>query len=272
MPIVTLTTDLGYRDPYLAMVKGILAARLENTQVIDLACNIAKHAHSDAAFVLKSALPFFPENTIHLFAVKNNSTQRTQKELMVDNTRYLLTRYKGQYIVCPDNGLFTMLDKGFEEPVYQLYFDTPTQHAFYLRDIFTTIAEQLVQQKPLDEFAHLTQDYCRLYQFDAYATPGNLTGFIIYEDDFGNLITNISRREFEQTVGNRRFAITLPAGTVTRIYDTYDDVGSGDVVCFFNALGLLEIATNSQPANKLIKSRTIQEKYKLDKIIVDIYD
>jgi S-adenosyl-L-methionine hydrolase (adenosine-forming) len=272
MRLITITTDLGYRDPYLSMVKGILYNKVKDATVIDLACNIAKHAHSDAAFALKSALPFYPEGTVHLFAVKNNHSSGTKKELMVDNTRYLLTTYKGQYIVCPDNGLFTMMDKGFNDKVYQLYFDSPAQHAFYLRDIFTDVAEKLVSGIAIDEFAHETQDYCRLFQFDAYTTPGNLIGFVVYEDDFGNLVTNISRADFNAAVGNKRFSISLPAGTVTRIYDTYDDVGSGDVVCFFNTLGLLEIATNAQPANKLLKGRAIQEKYRLDKITIDIYD
>ncbi|MBS1635735.1 MAG: SAM-dependent chlorinase/fluorinase [Bacteroidetes bacterium] len=272
MPIITITTDLGYRDPYLAMVKGILYQNLEGMPIVDLATSISKHAHSDAAFALKSAMPFFPAGTIHLVAVKNNNTTQTQKELMVDNTRYLLTQYQGQYIMCPDNGLLTLIDKHFLEPVYQLYFDSPDQHAFYLRDVFTGAAIKLARNTPIEEFAHETGEYCKLYQFDAYATPGNLSGFVIYEDDFGNMVTNITRDEFNRVVGNKRFAISLPAGTVTRIYNTYDDVGSGDVVCFFNALGLLEIATNAQPANKLLKGRSIQEKYKLDKITIDIYD
>lgn len=272
MPIITITTDLGYRDPYLSMVKGILHSRLKDVPIVDLACNIAKHAHADAAFALKSALPYFPQGTIHLFAVKNNHTSSTQKELMADNTRYLLAAWRDQYIVCPDNGLLTMLDKEFNGQVYQLYFDSHAQHAFYLRDIFTGVAEKLATGVPIGEFASETHDYCRLYQFDAYSTPESLVGFIIYEDDFGNLITNISRAEFDRSVGSRRFAISLPAGTVTRLYDTYDDVSSGDVVCFFNAQGLLEIATNAQPANKLLKGRAIQEKYRLDKITIDIYD
>lgn len=272
MSIITLTTDLGYRDPYLAMVKGVLASRIPDAKLIDLACDIKKHAHQDAAFVLKSALPFFPENTIHLFAVKNSITSHTQKELTIDNTRYLLTTYQKQFIVCPDNGLFSLIDKEFNEKVYQIYFDSSSQHAFYLRDIFTSIAEKIFNQVPTNEFASETTEYCRLFQFDAYETPQSLVGFIIYEDDFGNLITNITRDNFNKIVGNKRFALTLPAGTVSKIYDTYDDVGVGDIVCFFNASGLLEIATNAQPANKLIKGRVIQERYKLDKITIEIYD
>ena len=109
MSIITITTDLGYRDPYLAMVKGILYSKLPQSHIIDLACSVKPHAHSEGAFALRSALPYFPENTIHLFAVKFLNSSDTISNLAVDNTRYLLTKYKNQYIVCPDNGVLTLI-------------------------------------------------------------------------------------------------------------------------------------------------------------------
>jgi S-adenosylmethionine hydrolase len=69
MSIITITTDLGYRDPYLAMVKGVLYSKQPNAHIVDLACDVNSHAHNEGAFALKSALPYFPENTIHLFAI-----------------------------------------------------------------------------------------------------------------------------------------------------------------------------------------------------------
>ena len=70
MQLITITTDLGFRDPYLAMVKGLLYKKIPSAHVIDVSCNVNKHAHGEGAFALKSALPYFEENTIHLFAVK----------------------------------------------------------------------------------------------------------------------------------------------------------------------------------------------------------
>ena len=144
MPIVTLTTDLGYRDPYLAIVKACLLQKVNNVQIIDLSCDIKDNNISDAAFILKNSISFFPENSIHLVGVKfitgsvaintNNSNNQS-----IDNSRYLVTKYKNQFVICPDNGLITLLDEGFSEKVYQLYYDNPAQHNFFIKDVFNFV-------------------------------------------------------------------------------------------------------------------------------------
>lgn len=272
MSIITITTDLGYRDPYLAMVKGVLYSKQPEAKIVDLACDVNAHAHNEGAFALKSALSYFPENTIHLFAIKFLNSSETIGNLSVDNTRYLLSKYNGQYIICPDNGLFTLIDKAFNEPVYQLYFDSEKQHSFYLRDVFTEIANKIINKVPIEEFCSETFDFCKLYAFESFSTPSNLQGMVLYEDDFGNLITSISRQEFEQHVGNKRFSIALPSNSITKIHNTYDDVKIGDVVCFFNSMDLLEISCLGQSATKIVIKKNVLSKYKIDRIIVDIYD
>lgn len=272
MSIITITTDLGYRDPYLAMVKGVLYKAEPNCKIIDLACAVKPHAHSEGAFALRAALPYFTENSIHLFAVKLLSSSDKSADLAVDNTRYLLTKYKNQYIITPDNGLFTLIDKEFNEPVYQLMFDNERAHSFYLRDVFTNIALKLLQGVAIEEFALLTQEYCKIYSFESFSTPSNLQGMVLYEDDFGNLITNISKQEFEKVVGKKRFVLQLPAGKIEQIHNTYDDVKLGDVVAFFNALDLLEIASIGQSATKIVWNKQALTKYNVDRIIIDIYD
>ena len=171
MSIITITTDLGYRDPYLAMVKGMLYSKQPNAQIVDLACDVNPHAHNEGAFALRSALPYFPKDTIHLFAVKFLYSSETIGNLAVDNTRYLLSKYKEQYIICPDNGVLTLIDKEFNEPVYQLYFDNEKQHSCYLRDIFTGIVDKLLNKVPLEEFSVETHDYCKLFNLESISTP-----------------------------------------------------------------------------------------------------
>ena len=272
MSIITITTDLGYRDPYLAMVKGILYSKLPQSHIIDLACSVKPHAHSEGAFALRSALPYFPENTIHLFAVKFLNSSDTISNLAVDNTRYLLTKYKNQYIVCPDNGVLTLIDKEFNDSVYQLMFDNEKHHPFYLRDIFTDVASKISFNTPLEDFCSLTEDYCKIFAFESFSTPSNLQGMVLYEDDFGNLITSITKQEFEKTVGKKRFSLQLPSAKIEKIYNTYDDVKIGDVVGFFNSMDLLEIASLGQSATKIVLNKKVLSKYKIDRIIINIYD
>lgn len=267
MQLITITTDLGYRDPYLAMVKGLLYKKQPNCKIVDLACDVKQHAHNEGAFALKTALPYFAENTIHLFALKSLSSNSG-----IDNKRYLITKYQNQFIVCPDNGLFTLIDKAFNEPVYQIYFENENQHPFYLRDIFVDVAVKLLNNLELTEFALPTEEYCKSFNFESFATPSNLQGKVLYEDDFGNLITSITKEEFEKTVGHKRFLIQLPSSRITKIVNSYDDVKQGDVVCFFNSMNMLEIALNGQSATKIVISKNVFEKYNIDKIIIEIYD
>jgi S-adenosylmethionine hydrolase len=271
MQLITITTDLGYRDPYLAMVKGLIYWQQPNCKIIDLACDVNHHAHKEGAFALKSAIPYFPENTIHLFAIKSLSSSETNSNLGIDNKRYLITKFKNQFIICPDNGLFTLIDKEFNEQVYQLYFESGLQHPFYLRDIFVDVTLKIMSKLDIKEFSLPTEDYCKSYNFESFTTPSNLQGKVLYEDDFGNLITSITKKEFEKAVGNKRFSIELPSSRIEKIYDTYDDVKHGDVVCFFNSMNLLEIALNGQSATKIVISKTVFEKYNIDKIIIEIY-
>ncbi|MCW3078295.1 MAG: hypothetical protein JWO32_2904, partial [Bacteroidetes bacterium] len=174
MSIVTLTTDLGYRDPYLAIVKARLLTQNPGLQIIDLSCDIKDNNISDAAFILKHSLPHFPQGTIHLVAVKfiaNNSG--LNKNNSIDNTRYLLSNYKGQYIVCPDNGLFTLIDNDYNAPVYQLYYQDNTKHHFFLKDVFVETASHLLKKEAIEEIGTLTDDYYKAIQFESFVN-GNV--------------------------------------------------------------------------------------------------
>ena len=141
-----------------------------------------------------------------------------------------------------------------------------------MRDVFTEVANHILNNTPLEEFSSLTEDYCKIYAFESFSTPSNLQGMVLYEDDFGNLITSITKQEFEKTVGKKRFMLQLPSGQIEKIYNTYDDVKIGDVVGFFNAMDLLEIASLGQSATKIVLNKNVLSKYKIDRIIIDIYD
>jgi S-adenosylmethionine hydrolase len=272
MSIVTLTTDLGYRDPYLAIVKAKLLTGNPGLNIIDLSCDIKDNNISDAAFILKNALPHFPQDTIHLVAVKFiASTSGLNKNSSVDNTRYLLSHYKGQYIVCPDNGLFTLLDSTFSAPVYQLYYDDNTKHHFFLKDVFVDIASHLLKKNKIEDIGILTNDYYRAIQFESFVSGNILRGKGIYIDDFGNIITNISREQFTEVVGKRNFNITLPGARITRIHNTYDEVKHGQPLVLFNSFGYLEVAINGGNAQKMLCPRDIGSKFDFT-LIIEFYD
>lgn len=272
MSIVTLTTDLGYRDPYLAIVKAQLISRNPSLQIIDLSCEMKENNISDAAFILKNALPYFPEETIHLVAIKfivdKSSLNKNQG---IDNSRYLLTRYKNQYILCPDNGLLTLIDADFAEPVYQLYYEGDNKHHFFLKDVFVDAALHLAGKEKLADIASPATDYYRAAQFESFVNGNLLRGKGIYVDDFGNIITNITRGKFTEVVGRRNFTITLPGVRITRISTTYEEVRYGNPLVLFNSFGHLEVAVNGKSAFQMLCPRDVGSTFDFN-LLIEFYD
>jgi len=272
MRIITLTTDLGYRDPYLAIVKAKLISSPHVPYLIDLSCEIKENNVSDAAFILKNALPHFPAETIHLVAIKFVADRSNlNKTDTVDNSRYLLTRYHNQYIISPDTGLFNLLDSSFKEPVYQIFYDGENKHHFFLKDIFVETALQLLNNAGPDTFGSLTVDYYKAFQFESYVNGNVLRGKGIYVDDFGNIITNITRERFNEVVGKKKFIITLPGARISKIYNTYDEVKYGAPLVLFNSFGHLEVAANGKSAYHLLCPRDIGSTFDFN-LLIEFYD
>lgn len=272
MSVITLTTDLGYRDPYLAIVKAKFLSSGITHQLIDLSCDIKENNISDAAFILKNSLEYFPENTVHLVAVKFIADRsELNKANAIDNSRYLLTKYKAQYILCPDNGLFTLIDAGFNEPVYQLYYEGENKHHFFLKDIFVDAALHLVKNRNLKDIAVQTDDYYKSFQFESFVNGNLLRGKGIYVDDFGNIITNITRNKFEEVVGKKEFTITLPGARINRIYATYEEVKYGMPLILFNSFGYLEVAVNGKSAFNMLCPRDIGTTFDFN-LLIEFYD
>jgi S-adenosyl-L-methionine hydrolase (adenosine-forming) len=272
MAIITLTTDLGYRDPYLAIVKARLISGGGEVQVIDLSCGLKENNISDAAFIIAGALPHFPEGTVHLVGVKF-LTERSAASRAghSDNSRFLVTRFRGQFLVSPDNGLFTLLDPAFSEPVYQLYYEGEEKRHFFLRDVFADAALHLAAGKDLEEIAAPVHDYYRAFQFQSYLQGNILRGKAIYVDDFGNIITNITRERFNEVAGKRAFTITLPGTRLNKIHTTYEEVKYGNPLVLFNSFGYLEVAANGKSAFKMLCPRDIGAAFEFN-LLIEFHD
>jgi S-adenosylmethionine hydrolase len=269
MGIVTLTTDLGYRDPYLAIVKARLISSGVNMQILDLSCEVNENNVSDAAFIIRNSLPHFPHDTIHLVALKFLVDRSNLNGHPADNSRYLLTHYHNQFIITPDTGLFTLIDPAFKEPVFQLYYEGENKHHFYLKDVFVPAALHLLQEGSIRDIASRTEDYYKAFSFESYVDKNVLRGKGIYVDDFGNIVTNITKEFFQSSVGSRNFTITLPGLRLTKIHNTYDEVKYGSPLVLFNSLGNLEVAVNGKSAYNMLYPHDIGRAFDFN-ILVEI--
>jgi S-adenosyl-L-methionine hydrolase (adenosine-forming) len=272
MAIVTLTTDLGYRDPYLAIVKARLLTGNESIRTVDLSCGLRENNISDAAFIIRNALPYFPAGTIHLAGVKFASDRaQPSRAGLPDNSRFLVARFGEQFVITPDNGLFTLIDPRFEDPVYQLYYSDGDKRHFFLKDVFVDAALHLAEGSALDEIASPATEFYKAYQFESYLQGNVLRGKGIYVDDFGNIVTNITRERFTELRKDRNFTITLPGARLSAIHTTYEEVKYGSPVVLFNCFGYLEVAANGKSAYKMLCPRDIGASFDFN-LLIEFHD
>ena len=100
MAIITLTTDLGTKDSYLASVKGSIYSQLEDAKIVDISNDIELFNIQQATFVLRNCFQSFPKGTVHIISVDD--------ELSVEN-EHLVVKANGHYFIGTDNGIFSLL-------------------------------------------------------------------------------------------------------------------------------------------------------------------
>lgn len=242
-PLITLTTDFGLRDPYVAAMKGVIYAIEPRLSVVDLSHDIAPQDIMEGALFLAGALACFPKGTIHIAVVDPGvGTERHP----------IAVRAGGQIIVCPDNGLATLFlrDHFLQEariianPKFMAATVSPTFHG---RDIFAPTAAHLAKGLPLSE---LGAEIDTIVTLDAPTPQGGaasgMRGKIIHIDRFGNCVTNIHTIALKGAV-----PVSIRAGRhrLSGLHRTYGDVASGKPVALIGSSGYIEIAVNGGNAN-----------------------
>lgn len=246
--IVTLTTDWGTKDHYVASVKGKLMSLAEaEICIVDITHEITPLRIFDAAFVLKNCIEFYPEGTIHIIGVRSEASPKTP---------HIVAEHRGSFFIGADNGIFPLLfdkpDNIYEIEMYQDsdFFTFPT------RDVFVKVAAAIINGEPPKKIGPRLQTLnSDLGFFTPADTPTSISGVAIYTDNFGNVITNISSEKFKKVVRNKPFTISVRGYEIYAISDSYQDVQHGELVALFNSSGLLEIAQNDGNAASILGIR-----------------
>jgi S-adenosylmethionine hydrolase len=237
-PIITLLTDFGTRDPYVAAMKGVILSLHPDTVLVDLTHEVPPQDIVAGAFLLAGATPYFPPGTIHLAVVDPGvGTQR----------RALAARAMSQFWVGPDNGLFHLVFRecvtvdivSLEDPQY---FRESVSNTFHGRDIFAPVAAHLSRGTPLNAFGPPITDPAVLSWPQPVFTQEAFRGEIVYVDGFGNLVSNIRGSELMTWLGEESYVIILGSLTIKNLSRTYGDVVSGQSLALVGSHGYLEIA------------------------------
>jgi S-adenosylmethionine hydrolase len=257
MRTITLLTDFGTRDPYVAAMKGVLAARC-SAPVADLSHELAPFDILGAAFFLRDAAPYWPEGTIFVVVVDPGvGTSR----------RILAVEREGRIFLAPDNGaLHFFLVRGAGSPPAQLSVDDgPAEsrphvysvvnadlflsngsNTFHGRDRFAPVAAALVNGIPIEELGPRIHDPVALPYVEPIYEEERITGTVIGIDRFGNILTDIPRPPFPPCA-------RVGGVTIDRLARTYGDAAG--ITFIIGSMGRLEIALPQASAADLLHLR-----------------
>jgi S-adenosyl-L-methionine hydrolase (adenosine-forming) len=242
MDIVTLTSDYGEKDYHVSVIKGALLSVNKKIQIIDISHQIDNYNIVEAAFILQNAWRSFPKGTIHLVTVNNHP------DPLID---FIAVEYEGHYFIGPDNGLFSIVFEGLPEEIYIL--PNVGDEAARLRSYFSFAVGHLTSGKPLHEIGFLHPNPEERLTFQPVTSPSSIRGSVIYIDNFGNAIVNITRQLFDQIGNQRAFRLYVKRNEpITEIHKQYFDVPIGEILCRFNSLGCIELAANMAKASALL--------------------
>lgn len=244
-PIITLTTDFGTRDSYVASIKGVILSINPYAIIVDISHEIKPFDIYGCSYFLSTFYKFYPPNTIHVVVVDPG---------VGSSRKPLLLKLDEHYFIGPDNGIFTSVYRQAKHSeIYLLnntdYFLAYVSTTFHGRDIFAPVSANLSINIPPDMLGEKMDEIILLNDDQPKIEPDRIIGKIIYTDRFGNLITNISGDLLDQlrkiSIGNIE---------LKDISCSYDEAPRGTLLAIIGSSGLLEISVNMGSAEKLIGS------------------
>jgi len=249
--IITLSTDFGLKDGYVASMKGVILGICPKASLVDISHLIAPQDVRSAAFLIATVYTDFPPGTIHLAVVDPGvGTQR----------RALAIKAGGHFLVGPDNGLFSMAVE--EQPDFEarslenpLYWRSEISNTFHGRDIFAPVAAHLASGIAFN----LLGPPCTpiLPQWSSvHRSKHELKGEVIHIDHFGNIITNLRTTDVAEFSAGMSWTVTIGSQIITQFEKSYGHVEPRTAVALFGSSGRLEIAINGANAAEILKVRT----------------
>ena len=238
--IITLTTDLGISDPYVGIMKGVVLSINPEARIIDISHQIKAGSIVHAAVSLQEAYHFFPKGTVHVAVVDPG---------VGSDRRPILFKTENHLFVGPDNGVFWPIITAHKHITAihlteTQYFLPNVSATFHGRDIFAPVAahlsggaDPLVMGPSIDDPVSLNHKSPQ-QKTDAFC------GEVIRVDHFGNLITNIHRRDLERFLGMDRPVIRVGNLIIEGIRQTYARARADELLALIGSSDYLEIAVN----------------------------
>lgn len=276
MPIITLTTDFGLKDHSVSAVKGALFCELGEVQILDISHGISPFNYTEAAYIIKNAYHNFPKNTIHIIGVDS--------ELTPEN-KHLAIYLDGHYFICADNGILSLIASEIKpDKIVEINIHDNYERKSKILNAFISVAAHICRGGDLDVIGKSISQINELTHVKPIVNQkeDQIIGHIIYIDNFGNVVSNISKKFFKSVAKGRNALISARSTKFKSVYNNYSEAINfeiprenremeGKKIALFNSSDFLELAIyKSNPHSVGSASSLFGLKY-LDTITVKFF-
>ncbi len=251
-PTITLLTDFGTEDHFVASMKGVMYNINPQINIVDISHDVAAHDVLEAGFLLRCCYSYFPTRTIHVVVV-DPTVGSSRKAILVATDNY--------YFIAPDNGVLSFI---YEVETVSSVVEITAEHyilqnvskTFHGRDIFAPAAAWLAKGIDMMNFGETVEEYVKVPLPKAKMVGESLLkGTVIHVDRFGNLITNISRDDYataREKVPGDSFKALIAKQEIPGLKEFYSEGKKSELMALFGSADFLEIVQNQGSAAKAL--------------------
>ncbi|MEO5789793.1 MAG: SAM hydrolase/SAM-dependent halogenase family protein [Gelidibacter sp.] len=247
MAIITLTTDFGEKDHFVGAIKGAIYSELEEVKIVDISHDVSPFNVLEAAYIIQNAYSSFPKGSIHVIGIDS--------ELNPEN-KHIAVKLDDHYFIGANNGIMSMIcNEIAPEKIVEINIHDKIQSNFPVLDVFVKVACHIARGGTLEVVGKVISDIKPIKNLNPFINEdkSQIIGSVIYIDNYGNVITNIRRKFFEQIQKGRPFEISARSYKFKEIYVRYSDIVNFDIpedqrqdegrgLVVFNSSNYLEIA------------------------------
>ena len=246
MAIITLTSDYGNKDYSVSSLKAKLISNIDNIRIVDITHNISPFNLAEAGYVLEGAFSDFPKGTIHILSVDS--------ELTPEN-RHIAIMYEGSFFIGADNGVFSLIFRDKKpDQIVEINIHSNYNNNISADELFVKVASHIKRSGPLNVVGTEIENIKEITNLRPVINKeiNQILGSVIYIDNYGNVVTNITEKLFKEISKTRPFVINARNVKFSKIYKNYSDAidfslekkdreEDGKKIAIFNNLGYLQL-------------------------------
>lgn len=272
MSIITLTTDYGLKDHFVGGLKGKILSEYPEATIVDISHDIDPFNTVEASYVIGAAYSCFPKGSVHLIGV--------DIELNKENP-HIAMQWNDHFFIAADNGILSMLSQKIvpQKTVVINIHDRFPNEATDL-DVFVKVACHIAKGGLLNVVGRETAAIKQVTELKAVVADDSNTikGHVIYIDHFGNVITNITKKQFLEVAKGRPYEIVMKTKNIKTILPNYSAIANsdkypiknyeGEKLAIFNEAGFLEIAIFRSNPSKVGSANSLLGLNYRDNVVV----